>query len=44
VETPLFQSPFCLSEKFEVTTVEELVKIEGGNHKKSANSEKLRDL
>jgi hypothetical protein len=33
VETPLFQSPFCLNEKFEVSTVEELVKIEGGNHK-----------
>jgi hypothetical protein len=27
VETPLFQSPFCLSEKFEVAAVEELVKL-----------------
>jgi hypothetical protein len=45
VETPLFQSPFCLSEKFEVTTVEKLVKIEAGNRtknqsKKRTNSEK----
>jgi hypothetical protein len=35
VETPLFQSPFCLSEEFTVTAVKELVKFEAdGNEKK----------
>jgi hypothetical protein len=32
VETPLFQCPFCLSEKFEISAVEALVTLEDGDN------------